>query len=80
MELGRERLGAQESVSKSLQDEISDPPVKGAWIPFYSPQKESVHWGVRDPDMSGSGAGHVRLTLLEPGLGAGLVRFRDLVS
>jgi hypothetical protein len=34
---------------------------------FYSPQKESTRWGARDPDMSGSGAGHVRLTLLEPG-------------
>jgi hypothetical protein len=27
---------------------------------FYSPPKESVCWGVRDPDMSGLGVEHVR--------------------
>jgi hypothetical protein len=27
--------------------------VKGVETPIYSPQRESVHWGVRDLDMSG---------------------------
>jgi hypothetical protein len=48
--------------------------VKGAWDSFYSPQKESFHWGVRGSDMSGLGAGHVRKGLLESGLGTGHVR------
>jgi hypothetical protein len=41
---------------------------------FYSPPRESSRWGVRNPNMFGSGAGHVRLSSLEPGLGTGYVR------
>jgi hypothetical protein len=36
---------------------------------FYSPPRESSYWGVRNPDISGSGAGHVRPTSLETVLG-----------
>jgi hypothetical protein len=38
------------------------------------PPRESSCWGVRDPDMSRSGAGHVRPTSLETGLGTGYAR------
>jgi hypothetical protein len=41
---------------------------------FISPQKESSRWGVRNPDMSGSGARHVWPTSLEIVLGTGYVR------
>jgi hypothetical protein len=47
---------------------------------FYSPLRESARWGVRDPDVSGSGAGHVRSTSLELSLGTGYVWSRDLVA
>jgi hypothetical protein len=46
--------------------------VKGVWS-FYSPQKESIRWGLRDPDMSGQDTEYVRKTLLELGLGNGYV-------
>jgi hypothetical protein len=48
-------------------------------VPFMPP-RESSRWGVRDPDMSMSGAGHVRPTSLEPGLGTEYVRYGDLVA
>jgi hypothetical protein len=51
---------------------------KGAWTSFYSPQKESSHWGVRDPNMSGLEARHVCQTSLEPGLATGHVQCWDL--
>jgi hypothetical protein len=79
MKLGGERLGAQESVSKCLQVEISGQPGLRGVRAFYSPPRESSHWGVRDPGMSGSGARHVRPTYLEPGLGTGYVWSGDLV-
>jgi hypothetical protein len=31
----------------------------GAETPFYRPHRESAHWGVRDLDMFGLGAGHI---------------------
>jgi hypothetical protein len=37
---------------------------------FYSPPRESSLWGVRNLDMSGSGAGHVWPTTLEPDMGS----------
>jgi hypothetical protein len=45
------------------------------WGAFYSPPRESARWGVRDPEISRSGAGHVRQTSLNPGRGIGQVRF-----
>jgi hypothetical protein len=51
---------------------------KEVWGAFYSPPKESAHWSVRNLDMSGLGAGHVRQPCLEPSLGTGHVRFRGL--
>jgi hypothetical protein len=51
---------------------------KGVWTSFYSPQKETSHWGVIDPDMSGQGTEYVLERLLEPGLGTRHVRCRDL--
>jgi hypothetical protein len=53
---------------------------KGAWASFYSPQKESFRWGVRDLDMSGQGTEYVWERLLEPGLGTEHVRCRDLTQ
>jgi hypothetical protein len=41
---------------------------------FYSPLRESNRWDVRNPNMSGSRAGHVRPTSLETGLGTVYVR------
>jgi hypothetical protein len=38
MKLGGERLGAQESVSKCLQVEMSGQPGREAWGAFYSPR------------------------------------------
>jgi hypothetical protein len=52
--------------------------VKGAWTSFYRPQKESICWGVRDPDMSSKETGYVREMLLEPSLGTEHVWCRDL--
>jgi hypothetical protein len=49
-----------------------------AWGAFYSHPRESSRWGVRDPDMSGSRARHVRPTSLESGLVTGYIRSRDL--
>jgi hypothetical protein len=49
-----------------------------AWASFYSSQKESSRWGVRDPDMSDQGTGYVRERLLEPDLSTKHVRCRDL--
>jgi hypothetical protein len=40
---------------KVILSERSDQLSWGAWEAFYIPQKESVCWGVRDPDMSWSG-------------------------
>jgi hypothetical protein len=74
MKLGGERLRAQESVSKCLQCEMSGSRAREAWGTFYSPPRESSYWGVRNPDMSESGAEHVRPTSLEPGLGTEYVR------
>jgi hypothetical protein len=54
--------------------------VKEVWGSFYSPQKESFRWGVRDLDMSGMGVGHVRKGLLESGLGTGQVRCLGLIQ
>jgi hypothetical protein len=80
MKLGGERLGAQESVSKCLQVEISRQPGLRGVRAFYSPPRESSRWGVRDLDMSRSGAGHVRPTYLEPGLGIRYVWSGDMVT
>jgi hypothetical protein len=74
MKLGGERLRAQESVSKCLQYELSVQLSQRGVGAFYSPLRESNRWGVRNPDMSGSGAGHVRPTSLQTGLGTGYVR------
>jgi hypothetical protein len=74
MKLGGERLRAQESVSKCLQCEMSANRASEAWGAFYSPPRESSRWGVRNPDMFGSGAGHVRSTSLKAGLGIGYIR------
>jgi hypothetical protein len=52
--------------------------VKGAWASFYSPQKESFCWGVRDPVMSSQGSRYVQKVLLELGRGTEHVRCRDL--
>jgi hypothetical protein len=41
---------------------------------FSRPPRESSRWDVRNSNMSGSGAGHVRPTTLKPGLGIGYVR------
>jgi hypothetical protein len=41
---------------------------------FYTFSKESARWGVRDPDMSGLEAKHVRQTSLEPNRGTEQVR------
>jgi hypothetical protein len=40
---------------------------------FSRPPRESRHWGVKNTNMSGSGARHVRLTSLEPDMGTGYV-------
>jgi hypothetical protein len=45
---------------------------------FYRPHRESVHSGVRDPDMSGLGARHVRQMSLKLGPSTGHVRCTDL--
>jgi hypothetical protein len=45
---------------------------------FYKPQREFARWDVRDPDMSGMGAGHVRQPSLEFGLGIGHLWYRAL--
>jgi hypothetical protein len=42
---------------------------------FYSPQGNLPVRGVRDPDISGLGAGLIQPRSLEPGLGTGLVQF-----
>jgi hypothetical protein len=44
------------------------------WGAFYSPQKESTRWGVRDPDMSELEARHVWQPSLESALGTGHVQ------
>jgi hypothetical protein len=46
---------------------------RDVWGAFYSPAREYSRWGVRNPDMSRSGAGHIRPTSLEPSLGTGYV-------
>jgi hypothetical protein len=46
--------------------------------PFIAPQENLSIGGVRDPNMSALGAGHVWPRCLEPGLGTKQVRFRDL--
>jgi hypothetical protein len=38
---------------KMFSSELSGQPIWGGVGTFYSPQKESTHWSVRDPDMSG---------------------------
>jgi hypothetical protein len=45
-----------------------------AWGPFIAPPSESSHWGVRNIDISGLGAGHVWHTFLETDLGTGYIR------
>jgi hypothetical protein len=60
--------------SRYFQNRIVANGVKQAWGSFYSPQKEYFCYGVRDPDMFGLGAGHVRKGLLESGLGTRCVR------
>jgi hypothetical protein len=67
--LGGERLEAQESVSKYLQCKMSSQPCYRGVGVFYNPLRESNHWGVINPDITGSGAGHVQPTSLETGLG-----------
>jgi hypothetical protein len=74
MKLGGERLRAQESVSKYLQYEMSGQPCLRGMRAFYSPQENLAVGGIRNPDMSGSGVGHVRPTSLKPDLGTGYVR------
>jgi hypothetical protein len=80
MKLEGERLGDQESISKCLQVEMSGQPDKRDVGAFYSPLplRESTRWGVRDPDMSGSGVRHVRQTSLEPCQGTRQVRLQAL--
>jgi hypothetical protein len=51
---------------------------EGAWASFYSPQKESSCFGVRDSNMFDKGTGYVRERLLESSLGTGHVRYQDL--
>jgi hypothetical protein len=48
-------------------------------VAFIAPLRESNCWDVKDPDISGSGARHVRPTSLEPSLETGYVRPEDLV-
>jgi hypothetical protein len=48
--------------------------IERRWGAFYSSLRESSRWGVRNSDMSGSEAGHVRPTSLETGLGTGYIR------
>jgi hypothetical protein len=43
-------------------------------VGFYSPPRESSYWGVRNPDMSRSGARHTRYTSLETSLWTGYIR------
>jgi hypothetical protein len=38
-------------------------------MPFIAPPRESSRWSVRNPNMSGSGPGHVRHTSLKTSLG-----------
>jgi hypothetical protein len=70
MELEGDRFGAQESVSKCFQVQLSGRTTREAWGAFYSPQG-NLPVGVSDPDMSGLGARHVRYPSLEPRLGNG---------
>jgi hypothetical protein len=71
-------LGAQESVLKCLQAEMSGQPGSRGVGVFYSPPREPSRWGVKELDMSGSEAGHVRPTSLELGRGTRQVRLRVL--
>jgi hypothetical protein len=68
MKLRGEWLRAQESVSKCLQDENEWPTRLERCAGLLWPPRESSRWRVRDPDMSGSGAGHVWHPSLEPSL------------
>jgi hypothetical protein len=71
--LGRESLSSRSVGSKDFQVSAVAKRAKGAWASFYSPQKESSHSGVRDPDMSGQDTEYVQERLLESGLGTGHV-------
>jgi hypothetical protein len=55
----RECLNLRNVGSKGLQVSEVSSRVKDAWGSFYSPQKESFYWDVRDPGMSGLGTEHV---------------------
>jgi hypothetical protein len=76
MELEGQRFGAQESVSKCFQVELTGLERRGG--PFIAPQMNLPVGGVRDSDMSGLGAGHVWPSSLEPILGIGQVGLGDL--
>jgi hypothetical protein len=76
----REFLGSRNVGSKCFQNSGVANLVKEAWSSFYSPQKESFRWGVRDLDISGLGAGHIHKCLLEPGLGTGHVQCLGLTQ
>jgi hypothetical protein len=73
MKLGGERLGAQESVKVFAMCIECSTELERRGGPFIAPLRESSRWGVRNPDMSGSGVGHVRSTSLETGLEIGYV-------
>jgi hypothetical protein len=75
---GRESLSSRSVGSKGFQVSGVAKWANGAWSSFYSPQKESSHWGVQDPDMSDQGTRYVWERLLEPSLGIGHVQCRDI--
>jgi hypothetical protein len=73
-------LSSRSFGSKCIQVNVVANRVKEAWTSFYSPQKESAHWDIKDPDMSVQETGYVREMLLEPGFGTGQVRCWDLTQ
>jgi hypothetical protein len=74
----RESLSSRNIGSKCFQVSGVANGVKGVWASFYSPQKESSYWGVRDLDMFGQETRYVRERLLELGLGTRHVWCWDL--
>jgi hypothetical protein len=52
--------------------------VDGLETPFYRSDRESTHWGVRDPDMSDKETEHIWKRLLEPDHSTGHVWCMDL--
>jgi hypothetical protein len=71
-------LSSRSIGSKCFQVSGAANGVKGAWTSFYSPKRNLLSYGVRGPDISIQETGYVQKRLLEPGLGIGYVRCRDL--